>query len=1081
MALIPDPTGSGFVDTPALPIPENAPGKVPGQTYIERGGAQPISDLFTDPWNYEPLRAQMEQLNPWVSWKASESAKHAFDEMDAGFDPVTSLKGTQYEREPERFALAKNDAHLRAMIDDIEREEVNRGLLEDAGSAANLVTGFMALAADPITYVGPGALSIGRVGLNAGRAGRAAYVGGAVGLDTTVQEGILQATQQTRTAGESAANIGGSVVLGAILGGLSKSFSKPDFDNMSAAIENEMYRADPVFMGQGGVGAERIADFSKPAAKVEGALGAQHLLFQDPLGRSLTSPLTSVREVATQLSEVPLGLTRNEDGFTTSPLGGSVETRLKTQGEAILGATWREKDDIYSNYVFGERKRAAPLRAAIGRKTGSVQAMSHTEFKEQITRAMRRNDEHNVPAVVAATKPYRKMFTDTAQRAVDEGLLPPEVLGKGGADPASFTPKVADNIWDDAGQSYVHRMYDVRKVAARAAEFKEILVRHFQKGQARAERVLAQMREHAKTGKMSDAGDKDLSDLQVFTGLSKEELMENANQVVDHILGAPAGKMVFDLPPSVGGALKSRTLRIKDELIEDFLENDIDVISTHYVRSVVPSIEMKRMFGSLDMSEQIAKINDEAHALAKKHPEQSEAILGKGGWREKGVEDLQAMAARMQGDYALPDNPMHWAPRAGRVIRSVNYLRMMGMMTPSSITDVFRPLMTQGFTNTMRDGFAPLMRSLSTANFKALAQAGDEVQLAGSALDMILDTRARAIADISSDFGRYSKFERGIDAMQRNYGVISLMAPWNSGMKQWVGAIAQANILRGAEGVLKGTADKAIIRKLAQSSIDENAAKIIAEQFAKHGSIERGVYLANTLAWDTAKPQVREALEAYRAALVREVDRTVVSPGQDKPLWMSKEWGKIAGQFRSFTFASTQRTVVAGLQERDAGVFVGMTAMIAMGGVSWYLKGTLAGRDMSAEPGDVIKNAVDQSGLALYLFDVNHFAERFTGGTIGISNAMKMAGVPTSSEPLSRYAARNWLDAIAGPTAGTLKDLQSITTGVTAAASGERMKETDIRAARRLLPFQNLFYAAWLFRAMERGVATGLDAEPAKR
>lgn len=55
---------------------------------------------------------------------------------------------------------------------------------------------------------------------------------------------------------------------------------------------------------------------------------------------------------------------------------------------------------------------------------------------------------------------------------------------------------------------------------------------------------------------------------------------------------------------------------------------------------------------------------------------------------------------------------------------------------------------------------------------------------------------------------------------------------------------------------------------------------------------------------------------------------------------------------------------------------------------------------------------------------------------------------------MSRYAARNTVDALVGPTFGLMKDAA---TGINAVATGE-VSPADARAMRRLVPYQNLFY-----------------------
>src|SRR5690606_25309693 len=114
------------------------------------------------------------------------------------------------------------------------------------------------------------------------------------------------------------------------------------------------------------------------------------------------------------------------------------------------------------------------------------------------------------------------------------------------------------------------------------------------------------------------------------------------------------------------------------------------------------------------------------------------------------------------------------------------------------------------------------------------------------------------------------------------------------------------NMLRASQSVAAGRASAKEVRRLAASGINADLATRIAKQFEKHGETHQGVMLAKAADWDD-----RLAKEAFRAGVVRDVDRTVVTPGQDKPLWMSTELGKTIGQFRSFNISAMQRIALA--------------------------------------------------------------------------------------------------------------------------------------------------------------------------
>ncbi|MBI5119808.1 MAG: hypothetical protein HZA67_02295 [Rhodospirillales bacterium] len=367
----------------------------------------------------------------------------------------------------------------------------------------------------------------------------------------------------------------------------------------------------------------------------------------------------------------------------------------------------------------------------------------------------------------------------------------------------------------------------------------------------------------------------------------------------------------------------------------------------------------------------------------------------------------------------------------------------MGGMTLTSIPDAARAVTVHGIGRVVQDGIAPMVR-----NLQGFRLAADEAKLAGTALDMVLDSRAMQLSEVWDDYGRLSKFERGVQALTNRFGLVSLMAPWNAAMKQFAGVVTQTRLLQGVEMLanpVRSLAPKEV-EYLSMLGIDAGMAERIDRQFARHGEIQAGgVRWANSQAWTD-----REAVNAFRAALVKDVDRIIVTPGQDKPLWMSTELGKTVGQFKSFSMASTQRVALASLQQRDAAALNGTLLSVGLGMLSYAFSSAAAGRDPGDDPMKWLGEGFDRSGMLFWATDVNNMG----GKVLGLGGA-------------SRYASRSTSEALLGPTLGTGLDT-SIRVGG-AALRGD-WSASDTRALRRLAPWQNLFYLRRLFDAAEEGV-----------
>lgn len=968
-------------------------------------------------------------------------------EFDPDFDPMGLIGGTKYESlYLDRFVGVGSEAEARQVMSRIDREEKHREVLA-RGGFRGFLAGVAAGTLSPTVLIPVGGwlgatVRGGRAARGAVRAAEAAAItSGSVAL----QEGVLQAAQETRTTTESLFAIGGAAILGGVLGGAAGFLTRTEFDTLAKSLDRiPATRAEEEAAFKQAMDLSAAAsDSARAGGELKGTGGAarvvgnirvgDRIIGQDPLLRLQTSPIQAARNTVRDLAETPLTLAENADGIATT-VGGAVETRIK-MAQGPLAFALRDMDNLYSQYFFGAPKRFAAARGTaavlMGRGGGKL---NYVRFKEAVFDALLAGDVHGVAEVQAAAKALRaKVFEPWKKAAVEAGLF-------------------ADDIkpLDDIG--YVPRVYDTEVIRARRTEFTGILARHFE---ARQQELLDRAADlEARTG--AEGIDPAIRDL------TPAEIRSLADEVTDTILANSPARVLTpaDLVAGPRGPLKERVLRIPTTLIRDFVERDPEVLARKYVHTMSADVGLVKKFGSTDMTDAINKINDEANArIAAAAGEKERKAFD--AQRRAAIRDLTAIRDRIRGTYALPDNPDGLLVRAGRVIRNLNYVRLLGGMTPSAIPDLGRVVMVNGLTRTLGTAFAPLTRGLRT--FKLAAK---EAKLAGTALDMILDTRAMAIADIMDDYGRGSKFERAVSQGTRSFGVVSLMAPWNAAIKQFVGIVGQTRMLQAIERLVAGKASKKEIEYLAAGGIDANMAERIAAQFEKGGVKDGPVWWANTEAWSDQR-----AVESFRAFMVREIDRTIVTPGQDKPLWMSTEMGKIIGQFRSFNIASMQRTVLAGLQQRDAAALNGAILMLALGALSYKIKMDAGGYEVSDDPVVWATEAFDRSGLTGWLTDANNIAEKVTRGRVGLS--------AFTGEQASRYASRNALGALLGPTFDATADAIQI---VGSAAAGD-WTAADSHAFRKMIPIQNLFYLRQLFDAAEAGTneALGIPARKPRK
>ena len=784
--------------------------------------------------------------------------------------------------------------------------------------------------------------------------------------------------------------------------------------------------------------------------------------FLTPGMRTISSPFLATRRISQDLAENAVQFEKNALGIP-SPV--AVETLVKAH-DFKMATTIEAFDRLYTRYLTGnaEGGRAARVAAQAREPRGSNR-LSFKEFKVAVGKAMIRGDVHDIPEVQEMARIARRDgFDPLKDKAIAAGLLPEDLDVK-------------------TAPSYLSRIYNTEKIVARRDEFVDIVARWLKmrrdtvdipalrKAEAEAAHVI-------QDGKRS----KDLLDkrgnirnfIKVRADRDDLELQAIAEEITGRIISTPAGRLPYDAhlgrnpnaPRGMGdksrGALARRTFLIPDAMIEDFLEQDAEIVLKSYTRTMAPDVEIAARFDDVDMTPQLKEIETEAarasslvEADREKFPTQlsrEKARTRINKRKNQDIEDIQTMMDRLKGIHGRPDNPSGIGARAWRGAREVNLLSKLGGVFISSLPDVFRPVMVEGVTRVMRHAVVPLI-----TNLKGLRMAKAEAKMLGAVSEMTLGTRLGSIADIGDDFGRFTIGERALGATAETFGLVTGIGPWNQFWKEVAGTVTMGRILTESRNWRAGTIKPFDSARLAEAGIDQSMAKRIADQFDKFGEERDGVMNAVTGAWTD-----RPAAEAMRNAMIREIDNAIVTPGiGDRPTWTtSTQAGRNVSQFKSFMFASQQQVMIAGaqrLRQGDLATLNGILLSVAAGTMVYYFKQLGSGRPVSDDPAVWLAEGIDRSGVAGVFFDVNNMAEK-----IGIN---VLPGGPTRS----RYASRNLVGALLGPTAGLAEDVRQVV-GNTIAGD----IRSDSRALRRLLPYQNLFYIRSLLNIAEQNINESL-------
>src|SRR5574343_239073 len=388
--------------------------------------------------------------------------------VDLGFNLVEEAK--KREVDPRYFIDAVNADHLDSLIAKKKQEEDDNEILDESGWV-----GFLARMASGV--VSPTTL-LPMVGAS----GTGLRVAAAVGLNAAagaaMQEAVLFANQRTRTKTDAMYSIGGSMVLGSVLGGIAHTLSKSVVDKMAYDMANPprgMTRSPPT-PGGGDAGAKEATHLND-AGKLRRGWGADALAFLSPVTRGFqqwnapafikdTGGSAQVRKMTAGFSQASLALEENKKFLAASP-GGNVED-LKRTYAAISYAGSKILEDNYVAYILGTQPGGLfkKQRAVLSGATRPDGKLTYAEFKRQIALDMWSNfSREGVPDMVrkAAKEIDEKVYKKLYDEGVEVGI---------------FTGK-EKTVGDE---NYANRVYNNEVIMRRHNEFVKILADHYREG-----------------------------------------------------------------------------------------------------------------------------------------------------------------------------------------------------------------------------------------------------------------------------------------------------------------------------------------------------------------------------------------------------------------------------------------------------------------------------------------------------------------------------------------------------------------------------------------------------------------------
>ena len=688
-------------------------------------------------------------------------------------------------------------------------------------------------------------------------------------------------------------------------------------------------------------------------------------------------------------------------------------------------------------------------------KKESGQKLNLTKFNDLVSLAMIRGDKSEIPEVEQAARIFRSnVFDPLKDAAIDVKLLPEDV-----------EPKTA--------KSYLMRRYNINKIVAQEDQFKQIikdaarkrLIPDIKKRLAKTEQAITEKQfksyqeelkgltakiKKAKADELEKLKDRRL-ELEILVGdeLSVEDYLDEiANSIFDNIRGAErkGANLPYDMKIGARGAAKERVLTfVMDEEIRPFLETNIESLAQGYTKILGTDVELKRSFGDLNLEPQLKVIREEYNELRQKAKtdKQREKLVKE---EKETVEIITAFKDMLRGNYGIPNNPDNLISRSLVLSRNIQYLSKLGGVAVSSIPDMSRHVMIHGYARVFDKGLKNLI-----TNLEGIKLVVNDAKLTGNIWEGVSHQRTSFIADINDPYSGDSLLEKTVSYMSEKFGKLTLLDFWNDYQKSFSSVLTQQRLIENINDFnnIKGKEK----RYLAFLGIDSKNYSMIKDQLDKHSFKVKDLHVANLEKWDDAN-----AARLYKNALNTDVDRTIITKGVgDTPLFMNREVGKTIMQFKSFAYAAHQQLTIAGLQQRDFAAASGILTMITMGMLVYKLKTMGLGKETSDDPKVWLAEGIDRSGIVPIVAEINGVADAFGAGI----------GTFTGAEPLTRFQSRNKVGSLLGPSFGAAQDAASVSRAV---FSGD-IQESDIRAVRRNLPYQNIFYLRGLLNEVEEKIA----------
>ncbi len=471
---------------------------------------------------------------------------------------------------------------------------------------------------------------------------------GAIGA----QEAVLQATQETRSVGETAIGLAAGALVGGVLGGATVALSKSQVGGLQQIAAKAMKGEDiNMTFEKGSVGAAEVNLKVEEGIQGVNDWVARITTFNNLTVQGLTSPSGKVRQFTNAVLEHPF---RTGKANVNKAENIAVESLLDVDTSRVMTVNQRARD-ISAKYLK-ENKRVD------GR-------LSSDEFNREVAIAMGKDDVHEIAAVSNVAKTYRKEVDRTWKRMQELGIV--------GKEEAAFT----------ANKSWFMQTWNRDAIIENRREFEKYLANKFED-----------------PFRSPDKFD-DISEV-----MARSPETEAVGATVDTILGLGDDALSsnqFLMRSFSPKSTKARKIDVPQEeaIGLGWMQADAEASFNSFMHKSNVAIRMKEWLNSVD-AENLGQfkqaIRDDMTAKGLKSKDIVKA--------ERYVDTITDLLFGTYGRTGLQG-----LDTSLRSLRKFNVIAMLGGVAISSIPDVAGHILVNGLGRTIRDSVMPMARNLEAA------------------------------------------------------------------------------------------------------------------------------------------------------------------------------------------------------------------------------------------------------------------------------------------------------------------------------------------------------------------------------